>query len=322
MERRPSPSTVRHTREKHYKNFANYSTFFCDDCLLRNFSGPLFFCYDCTDYAFCQKCYADRHKFHDYRHLFQLRVQADELLQQHNGIIRGGCNAKDFVGPRYNCQQCHHKPFDLCGSCISQVSILHSPYHTFVSIGTPDSKSVHIGVLCNNCGKTPIIGDQYTCLNSPDYDLCMRCLINTSVQSQKEMGKNNTGHDPTHTYRLVPSTETASSFVKVLSENKIAVLPNRMVTRTKPPITTANVPPAAAANVLSIAKGNIPSATSTKDRGVLTRIYTGLYSSAPSTEKPAESIQEANHRLVTGFHHDNFISAMRIDTCANLSKLF
>ena len=318
MERRPSPPTVRHVREKHHKNFANSSTFFCDGCLLRNFSGPQFFCSDCSNYVFCQKCYADRHKFHDYRHLFQLRVQSDELLQQHNGIICGGCKAKDFVGPRYNCQQCHDKPFDLCRSCISQASNLHSPYHTFVSIRTPDSKSVHIGVLCNNCGKTPIIGERYKCLICPDYDLCMRCSIKSSVQSQKEMRKNNTGHDRTHTYRLVPSTETASSFLKVVSENTVAVLPNRMVTRTEPPIITANFPPAAAANVLSISRGNIPSATSTNDRGVLNRFYTGLYSSAPSTERPAESIQEANQRLVTGFHHNNFISAMHDNISSNL----
>lgn len=50
------------------------------------------------------------------------------------------------------------------------------PYVDFdFSKFTRDASTVHEGVTCDGCGKTPIAGMRYKCDTCPDYDLCKEC---------------------------------------------------------------------------------------------------------------------------------------------------
>ena len=196
-----SPSFARKYRSKFYKNFANYSTYFCDGCLLRNFSGPLFNCQSCNNFGVCQTCISDIKRFHDPSHNFALEVSKDQVKLANTGITCHGCSTPDFTGVRYNCQQCLD-PFDLCQRCIPQASSLHVRGHTFAAVLTPDNKISHASSVCDGCQKKPIVGVRYKCLSCSNYDLCSRCWW-----------KNLDGkiHDVTHKFQAINASGQQSN---------------------------------------------------------------------------------------------------------------
>ena len=101
-----SPSFVHEYRSKFYKNFANYGTYYCDGCLLRNFSGPLSNCQSCNDFCVCQKYISNINQFHDPSHNFELKVSNTQLKLENTGVTCHRCSTNNFTGVRYNCQQC------------------------------------------------------------------------------------------------------------------------------------------------------------------------------------------------------------------------
>lgn len=187
------PSFAQKYRTDFAKNFANHGTSYCDGCLLRNFSGPMFICDSCHNFVVCQACISQLNQFHDPSHKFPLKVTNEELKLENIGITCRGCSTSNFTGPRYNCQQCLD-PYDLCQRCISRASSLHIPGHTFVAVKTPNNKTVHTSVTCNGCKTTPIVGLRYKCQFCSDYDLCAQCHL-----------KNIDGkiHDAKHQFHLI-----------------------------------------------------------------------------------------------------------------------
>lgn len=38
-----------------------------------------------------------------------------------------------------------------------------------------DENRIHVGVTCDGCGASPIIGDRYRCTRRANFDLCSEC---------------------------------------------------------------------------------------------------------------------------------------------------
>ena len=203
-----NPSFVHQYRSEFHKNFANSGVFYCDGCLLRNFTGPMFLCESCNNFVVCQACISEIHRVHDPSHKFSLKVKKEELEHENNGITCRGCSTNNFTGPRFNCQQCLDS-YDLCQQCISRASSLHVRGHTFVVMSTPDNKSVHETTTCDGCKTKPIIGLRYKCQSCSDYDLCRQCHM------ENIDGKL---HDVTHQFQAIDKTKSDYDFEKSVNQ--------------------------------------------------------------------------------------------------------
>jgi len=51
-----------------------------------------------------------------------------------------------------------------------------------------EESNVHVGVTCDACGNSPIVGIRYKCSSCPDYDLCPACESKQGI------------HDPSHVF--------------------------------------------------------------------------------------------------------------------------
>jgi len=122
----------------------------------------------------------------------------------HHRIVCDGCNASPLVGARYKCSVC--PDYDLCEACEAKKSEIHQPSnHTFIKIETPRGHGcrrhhgagafgghcpflarqqqqqqpakarTHVGVSCDSCGVSPIVGLRYKCTVCANYDLCEAC---------------------------------------------------------------------------------------------------------------------------------------------------
>ena len=208
----PSPSIVQKHRSEFNKNFANLGTYFCDGCLLRNFSGPMFQCKSCDDFIVCQTCISKMNRFHNPSHIFKLRLKDDEQQLKHNGITCSGCSTSNFIGPRYNCQQCMN-PYDLCQRCIADSSSLHGRGHTFVTVRTPNNQAVHQSTTCDGCRTTPIIGLRYKCQSCSDYDLCTQCYTGNT---------NGEIHDAKHKFQFINQANDSKESISQRAAQAIA----------------------------------------------------------------------------------------------------
>ena len=54
--------------------------------------------------------------------------------------------------------------------------------------------SKHVGVICDGCNRSPIIGIRYKCLQCFDYDLCESCADRQLIHSDHVMAKIRTPH--------------------------------------------------------------------------------------------------------------------------------
>ena len=56
------------------------------------------------------------------------------------------------------------------------------------------SSSKHIGVICDGCQRTPIVGIRYKCLQCSNYDLCEECADRQLIHSEHVLAKIRTPH--------------------------------------------------------------------------------------------------------------------------------
>ena len=54
--------------------------------------------------------------------------------------------------------------------------------------------SKHVGVICDGCNRSPIVGIRYKCLQCFDYDLCESCADRQLIHSDHVMAKIRTPH--------------------------------------------------------------------------------------------------------------------------------
>jgi len=91
----------------------------------------------------------------------------------HGNVQCNACNVFPIVGTRYQCTLCHD--FDLCASCEAKPDS-HPIEHPLLKHKQPSSNvTVHHGVTCDNCSKSPITGARFKCKICPNFDLCEDC---------------------------------------------------------------------------------------------------------------------------------------------------
>jgi hypothetical protein len=52
----------------------------------------------------------------------------------------------------------------------------------------------HVGVICDGCNRSPIVGIRYKCLECFDYDLCESCADRQLIHAHHVMAKIRTPH--------------------------------------------------------------------------------------------------------------------------------
>lgn len=68
------------------------------------------------------------------------------------------------------------------------------------------SSSKHIGVICDGCQRTPIVGIRYKCLQCSTSDLCEECADQRSIHSEDVLAKILTPHQVRRTERREKSS--------------------------------------------------------------------------------------------------------------------
>jgi hypothetical protein len=104
-------------------------------------------------------------------------------VEVHVGVCCDGCNCAPIVGPRY--KSLEQDDFDLCATCFGREA--RQP-HAWVQIksevqadvvssyfASPDTSPVHHGVVCDECGMGPIVGQRFKA-RGEDFDLCACCM--------------------------------------------------------------------------------------------------------------------------------------------------
>jgi len=130
----------------------------------------------------------------------------DQKEVVHVGISCSSCGVSPLTGVRYKCGIC--KCYNLCDKCesdplssspssplplpsssSSSLSSSSSPSlqqqthdssHTFLKMKIAENSNIiakvsHVGVTCDQCGQTPIVGLRYKCQTCLDYDMCESC---------------------------------------------------------------------------------------------------------------------------------------------------
>eukprot|EP01098_Paradermamoeba_levis_P015065 TRINITY_DN7460_c0_g1_i1.p1 TRINITY_DN7460_c0_g1~~TRINITY_DN7460_c0_g1_i1.p1 ORF type:complete len:1129 (+),score=354.56 TRINITY_DN7460_c0_g1_i1:136-3387(+) len=124
----------------------------------------------------------------------------------HPGSVCSGCHMTPIQGIRYRCVNCVN--YDLCAECEANPGPQHNKLHLFLKIATPlplspsftnlpplnptdkpllpalyelqatppeGSNATHKGTTCDGCGKAPIVGIRYKCVNCDEFNLCSDC---------------------------------------------------------------------------------------------------------------------------------------------------
>jgi len=79
----------------------------------------------------------------------------------------------------------------------------------------PPSK--HVGVICDGCNRSPIIGVRYKCLECFDYDLCEACADRQLIHSHHVLAKIRTPHQIDVVRKLRAPSRNVSLFSKRVS---------------------------------------------------------------------------------------------------------
>ena len=61
-------------------------------------------------------------------------------------------------------------------------------------------KNIHIGIVCNGCGRNPISGNRYKCLMCPNFNYCEIC------ESNYNTSESNLIHDNKHFFVKIRNT--------------------------------------------------------------------------------------------------------------------
>jgi len=69
----------------------------------------------------------------------------------------------------------------------------------------------HVGVICDGCNRSPIVGVRYKCLECFDYDLCESCADRQLIHSHHVMAKIRTPHQIDVVRKLCSATRTKAT---------------------------------------------------------------------------------------------------------------
>ncbi|CAF2580757.1 unnamed protein product [Rotaria sp. Silwood2] len=82
----------------------------------------------------------------------------------------------------------------------------------------------HVGVICDGCNRSPIIGIRYKCLECFDYDLCESCADRQLVHAHHVMAKIRTPHQIDVVRKLCSSARS-----NLNNKQRITVLPELII---------------------------------------------------------------------------------------------
>jgi hypothetical protein len=91
----------------------------------------------------------------------------------HGNVQCNACNVFPIVGTRYQCTLCHD--FDLCSKCEANPASHPIEHPLLKHKQLASSVTIHHGVTCDNCNKSPITGARFKCKLCPNFDLCEDC---------------------------------------------------------------------------------------------------------------------------------------------------
>eukprot|EP00927_Polykrikos_kofoidii_P018550 TRINITY_DN18608_c0_g1_i2.p1 TRINITY_DN18608_c0_g1~~TRINITY_DN18608_c0_g1_i2.p1 ORF type:complete len:719 (+),score=131.96 TRINITY_DN18608_c0_g1_i2:87-2159(+) len=110
--------------------------------------------------------------------------QQQPVVEVHACVTCDGCGMGPIVGERYKSLVRHD--FDYCKACFSGKTDQDPNKWTRVRCnvtgdvlssynGPAGETNAHHGVICDDCGTSPIYGKRFRCLNRTNYDLCEAC---------------------------------------------------------------------------------------------------------------------------------------------------
>lgn len=181
----------------------------CDECGMKPIIGIYSHCKTCNQ-NFCNKCCQTI--IHNPKHIREF--VGEKLLAQvetkpleetkpvenptqivHEGVSCDMCSIFPIIGVRCKCLHCPN--LDLCSNCYSKGSDkitlfnhrlrhnISNPFsnhdvetHNFIFIEKPIvgmSAIVQFGMSCDECKRSPIIGNRYCSEKNPDYNICSNC---------------------------------------------------------------------------------------------------------------------------------------------------
>ena len=62
-------------------------------------------------------------------------------------------------------------------------------------------KHIHLGIICNGCGRNPLTGVRYKCLMCPNFNFCEIC------ESNYNSSESNIVHDSKHFFVKIRNTD-------------------------------------------------------------------------------------------------------------------
>ena len=129
----------------------------CDSCERSPITGTRYKCANCSNYDLCEQCEAQRDKVkHNEYHLF---LQIPKPLPLYPSAT--------LPKPTADTSKKDYPPL---------LPVLYKVGEAF-SETFADSKTIsHDGVTCDGCGKNPIVGIRYKCVNCDQFNMCSDCI--------------------------------------------------------------------------------------------------------------------------------------------------
>jgi hypothetical protein len=139
------------------KSTVHYGTK-CSGCNVSPINGIRYKCVNCPSFDLCENCESKYHTIHDKLHLF---LEIPKPIQTHSRSSFSYTNKtlqKDTP----------LLPVLYTGKYAKQITQNKNSTDDEAAL----KNTVHSGVSCDGCGKCPISGIRYKCVNCDDFDFC------------------------------------------------------------------------------------------------------------------------------------------------------